>query len=88
MAKNRKKKSHRIYAFFVLTLGIMIIVLSMLLLFHIQKIEVKGNNYCTDKEIVDLAKMTDFRIIHSMYLENTRWEKAVRFPVLRRSLSA
>ena len=48
MAKNRKKKSHRIYAFFVLTLGIMIIVLSMLLLFHIQKIEVKGNNYCTN----------------------------------------
>lgn len=60
MAKNRKKKSHRIYAFFVLTLGIMIIVLSMLLLFHIQKIEVKGNNYCTDKEIVDLAKNDRF----------------------------
>ena len=87
MAKNRKKKSHRIYAFFVLTLGIMIIVLSMLLLFHIQKIEVKGT-IAQIKKLWILRKMTDFRIIHSMYLENIRWEKEVRFPVLRRSLSA
>ena len=88
MAKNRKKKSHRIYAFFVLTLGIMIIVLSMLLLFHIQKIEVKGNNYCTDKEIVDLAKNDRFSNNSLYVLENIRWEKEVRFPVLRRLLSA
>lgn len=60
MAKNRKKKSHRLYAFFVLTLGIMIIVLSMLLLFHIQKVEVKGNTYCTDTEIVELVKNDKF----------------------------
>lgn len=56
----RKKKSHRIYAFFVLTLGVVIIVLAMLLLFHIQRIEVKGNTYCTDKEIVELVKNDRF----------------------------
>lgn len=56
MAKNRKKKSHRVYAFFVLTLGILIIILSTLLLFHIQKVNVKGNTYSTDKEIVELVK--------------------------------
>lgn len=60
MAKNRKKKLHRLYAFCVLTLGIMIIVLSMLLLFHIQKVEVKGNTYCTDAEIVELVKNDKF----------------------------
>lgn len=63
----RKKKSHKIYAFFVLTLGILILVLAMLLLFHIQQIEVEGNDYCTDKEIAELAG-TDRFSTNSLYV--------------------
>lgn len=49
--KKRHKKKYRIYAAVVLTLGIAIIALTIFLLFNIQKIEIKGNEYCTDKEI-------------------------------------
>ena len=44
----RKKKSHRLYALVVLLLGIAIIALGVLILFYVQKIEISGNEYCTD----------------------------------------
>ncbi|MGN1267259.1 MAG: FtsQ-type POTRA domain-containing protein, partial [Dorea sp.] len=47
----KKKKTHRLYAAIVLGLGIAIISLTIVLLFHIQKIEIKGAEYCTEKEI-------------------------------------
>ena len=45
--KNAKKKKHaqRIYALVVLISGLAIIIMTVLLLFHIQRIEVKGNEY-------------------------------------------
>lgn len=60
MERRRKKKSHRIYAFFVIVFGIMIIALTVFLLFHVQRVEVKGNTYCTDKEIIETVQNDRF----------------------------
>lgn len=60
MERRRKKKSHRLYAFFVIIFGIMIIALTVILLFHVQRVEVKGNTYCTDKEIIDTVQNDRF----------------------------
>lgn len=52
--RKRKKKNRmgdKIYALAVLLLGAAIIVISFLLLFHVQNIEIKGNTYCSNKEI-------------------------------------
>ena len=49
--KKQKKTSHTLYAFTVLILGILIIVMSVLLLFHVQTIEVTGNKYINSSEI-------------------------------------
>lgn len=56
--KNAKKKKHaqRIYALVVLISGLAIIIMTVLLLFHIQKIEVKGNEYCSDREVAESIK--------------------------------
>lgn len=51
-----KKTGHRLYGMVVLTLGLAIIVLSFLILFHTQKIEVKGNEYASKEEISKLIK--------------------------------
>lgn len=57
--KRRKKKTpigQLIYAFITLVLALAILVMAFLLLFHIQKINVTGNEYATDTEIVDLIQ--------------------------------
>ena len=56
--KNAKKKKHaqRIYALVVLISGLAIIIMTVLLLFHIQRIEVKGNEYCSDREVAESIK--------------------------------
>ncbi len=50
----RKKKKRKGVFLGVLTflLGIAIIVFAFLLLFHVQKIEVKGNEYCSDNQVI------------------------------------
>ena len=53
MAKRRRrKKSHRLYALIVIILGIVIIAVSMYLLFYVQRVEIKGNDYTEDKVIL------------------------------------
>lgn len=59
---HKRKKSHRIYAAIVLTLGIIIICLSFLLLFYIQRIEIKGNQFCSDKTIVEAIQNDRFSV--------------------------
>ena len=55
--KNRGyKMSHNIYALTVIVLGLAIILLALFLLFYVQKIEVKGNEYTDSQEIVDLVE--------------------------------
>lgn len=51
-----KKKRYRLYGALVLLLGLAIIVLSFLILFHTQAIEVEGNEYSSKEEIVQLIK--------------------------------
>lgn len=63
----RKKKSHRLYALVVLLLGIAIIALGVLILFYVQKIEISGNEYCTDQEIVDTVQ-SDKYSINTLYI--------------------
>lgn len=65
--KRRKKRSHRLYAFVVLLFGFAIIVLAFLLLFHVQKIEVSGNDYLTEGEIID-AVQDDRLSKNSLYI--------------------
>lgn len=63
----RKKKTHRLYAFVVLLLAAAILSLGILILFYVQKIEVTGNEYCSDQQIVDLVK-NDKYSINTLYI--------------------
>lgn len=65
--KRRKKKTHRLYAFIVLLLGIMIILMSFFVLFFLQRIEVEGNDYCSDKMIIDTVK-NDRYSVNTLYV--------------------
>lgn len=59
---HKRKKSHKVYAAIVLTLGIIIICLAILILFYVQRIEIKGNQYCSDKTIVESIQNDRFSI--------------------------
>lgn len=61
------KKSHKIYAFVVITLGLAIFVLAMFLLFYVQKIEVSGNAYTSSQDIVQEVRK-DRGSVNSLYL--------------------
>lgn len=65
--KGKKKRSHRLYAFIVLLLAAVILVLGILVLFYLQKIEVSGNEYCTDQEIADTVK-SDRYSVNTLYI--------------------
>lgn len=61
------KKSHKIYALVVILLGLAIIALAGLLLFYVQRIEVKGNEYTSSDEIVSMVQ-EDQGSFNSLYL--------------------
>lgn len=63
----KRKKTHRVYAALVLTLGIVIICLTLLILFYVQRIEIKGNEYCSDQEIAE-AIQNDRYSINTLYV--------------------
>lgn len=63
----RKRKGHKLYAFVVLLLGALIIFLAVVLLFHIQRIEITGNEYCTDGQIAELVQ-SDKYSVNSIYV--------------------
>ncbi|MGF0032000.1 cell division protein FtsQ/DivIB [Bariatricus sp. SGI.154] len=65
--QKKKKKSHRLYAFVVLVLGVAIIALGIVLLFYVQKIEISGNEYCSDQEIVDSVQNDQYSI-NALYI--------------------
>jgi len=62
-----KKKGHKLYAFVVLVLGIAIILLSFIIFFHIQSVEIDGNEYCSDRQILELIQ-TDKYSVNSLYV--------------------
>ncbi len=63
----RKKKSHKIYAFFVLFLGCVIMIVAVFLLFYVQKITVKGNEYTTEQEIIEAVR-NDRYSVNTLYI--------------------
>lgn len=65
--KRRKKNSHRLYALIVILLGIAIIAISFILLFYVQRIEVKGNEYTEDSVIIESIQKDQFSV-NSVYL--------------------
>ncbi len=65
--RRRKKKTHRLYALIVLLLGIMIILMSLFVLFFLQRIEIEGNDYCSDKMITDTVK-NDRYSVNTLYI--------------------
>lgn len=65
--KKRKKRALRIYAFLVILLGLAIIGLTVFLLFRVQKIEVKGNEYTSQKEIVKMVQDDEYST-NSLYI--------------------
>ncbi len=68
MAKRRKKKkSHRLYAFIVIFLAFAILAMTVVLLFYIQNIDVKGNEYTEDKVILESVQ-NDKLSVNSLYL--------------------
>ena len=63
MAKRRRrKKSHRLYALIVIILGIVIIAVSMYLLFYVQRVEIKGNDYTEDKVILESVQKDKYSL--------------------------
>ena len=58
----KKKKSHRLYAAVVLILAAAILALGILILFYRQAIEVSGNGYCTEQEIVNIIQEDKYSI--------------------------
>ena len=67
-SKKKKKKNHRLYAAVVLILGIVITVLAIGLLFYIQEIQVAGNQYCGNQEIIDCVQ-NDKASVNSIYVK-------------------
>ncbi len=63
-----QKSSHRAYAVVVILLGIAIVVLSLYLLFYVQKIRVVGNEYCTNTEIAQSVQSDRFSV-NSLYVK-------------------
>lgn len=65
--KRQRKKTHRVYAFFVLLLGAAIIAGLTFVIFYVQKIEVRGNEYVTEQEIVK-AVQSDRYSVNTLYI--------------------
>ena len=65
--KRRRKKSHRVYAFVVLLLGAAIAAGLIFVIFYVQKIEVRGNEYVTEQEIVK-AVQSDRYSVNTLFI--------------------
>lgn len=60
--KKPKKRQGVFLGILTTVLGIVIIVLAFLLLFHVQKIEVKGIEYCTENDVVEWLKEDKYAV--------------------------
>ncbi len=65
--RRKKKKSHKIYAAVVLVLAAAILSAILFLLFYVQEIEVSGNDYVTEQEILDTVQNDDFSV-NALYI--------------------
>ena len=65
--RKKRKGANLLYMFAVSFLGIVIVSLVIILLFKVQKIEIKGNNYCTSKQIKDMVQ-NDKYSVNALYI--------------------
>lgn len=65
--KKKKKKSHFFYRLAVTFLGLAILGLLIVILFKVEKIEVTGNNYCTNRQIRDMVQ-NDKYSVNALYI--------------------
>lgn len=65
--KKKKRKSYILYRLVVTFLGLAILGLLIVILFKVEKIEVKGNNYCTDRQIRDMVQ-NDKYSVNALYI--------------------
>ena len=77
--KKQKKMGRTIYALTVLILGLLIIVMSVLLLFHVQTIEVSGNKYVNSSEIGESIQKNS-RTKNSLYLLGKNLLGKIEYP--------
>ena len=60
--KKKKKRKHKVYAFFVLLFAFLILALGIFIVFHIQKVELKGNDYCSTEAIVKSVQNAKYSV--------------------------
>lgn len=77
--EKQKKVGHTIYAFTVLVLGILIIIMVVLLLFHVQTIEVSGNKYVSSSEIGESVQKNS-KTKNSLYLLSKNLLGKIEYP--------
>jgi len=65
--KKGKKRGHRLYAFVVIVLGIAIVILSIIVFFYVQKIDIKGNKYTKSIEIIEVLQ-EDPLSVNTLYI--------------------
>ena len=65
--RKKKKKSNFWYRFAVTFLGLAILGLLAVILFKVEKIEVDGNHYCTDRQIRDMVQ-NDKYSVNALYI--------------------
>ncbi len=64
---SKKRRGHRLYALTVIILGIAIIIMSIIVFFYVQKIEVEGNEYTKNADVVALVQ-DDPASANSLYI--------------------
>lgn len=65
--REKKKRSQLLYLFIVTVLGLAILGLLTVVLFKVQKIEISGNRYCTDKQVRKMVQ-SDKYSVNALYI--------------------
>lgn len=79
MGRRSRKRGHRLYAATVIILGIAILVLTVVVFFYIQSIEIKGNEYTKDEEILEVLQ-EDSWSVNSLYVLGRYLKKDYKMP--------
>lgn len=65
--RKKKKRSHLPYVLLVTFLGLAILCLLVVVLFKVQKMEITGNRYCTDRQVKDMVQ-NDKYSVNALYI--------------------
>lgn len=76
--KKKGKLAHKVYAVLIILLGLLILGMSIMILFHTKSIEVGGLEYASDDEVTEWVKK-DEKSVNTLYL---LWKYNVQKPEL------